>query len=534
MKSWNESQVFFVFDNEFCQNEEDDPKDAIIYFFPHETSDNVRCTLCCQLMGICRFMASCFAPVSLIRLQKGKFVIKTIDKYTLALKGNNDMPDKVLERQLAALTHLFMFYNKDFDTVFNIVNRNRHEFINYMTSIWSQLLNIAQHGGKNVSLTFDIISHLDMPQSAGLLFLQTSQLLQACQRFSGVYAGCLLCDRRVLFSQLSTSILNKLSFIWLKQRAPGEYLKVLYELPGGITLVKIYLTLNELHELELIRLNGTLSHNLNAEETTGTSTMSVSSSPLTAIESHGSYSASSEVTSLSQTSASATLSYADDSCRNSSSGAQLTNSTDQTSVSNTDDVQSELTQLQQHVLYIQQYNDTTLIIILDENAIKNPKTIYGLWKLCTETIMSLETDVKNCIDNATKKASESELSYFYIQYDKIWQKAQGNGLNTNETDRCSQLFSRCVQLLHEDFICEPQLYEITVKSEDIVVYGHSLGSRETYFCSLHPSAKPSTSSSPLTNCCKPSHGFPLHSDSTATVAAKAKRKLAKEQRLVLL
>lgn len=75
--------IVFVYDCEMCQHEEDDPQDAVVYFYPSWVSEQQRLALVGQLMGVSHFLNSVFSPPNIVALQTGKFAMKAMGRYTL-------------------------------------------------------------------------------------------------------------------------------------------------------------------------------------------------------------------------------------------------------------------------------------------------------------------------------------------------------------------------------------------------------------------------------------------------------------------
>lgn len=75
--------IVFVYDTERCQNEEDDPADAVLYFHPTWVSDTQKYSLCGQLMGTAHFLRETFGKAKIVSLQNGKFVLKEFGRFVL-------------------------------------------------------------------------------------------------------------------------------------------------------------------------------------------------------------------------------------------------------------------------------------------------------------------------------------------------------------------------------------------------------------------------------------------------------------------
>jgi hypothetical protein len=76
----NELQIVFIYDRLCCQKEEDDPKDAILYFHPKEIVEEKRIAICGQLMGITHFLHDTFSSPKILTLENGKFALRNFGK----------------------------------------------------------------------------------------------------------------------------------------------------------------------------------------------------------------------------------------------------------------------------------------------------------------------------------------------------------------------------------------------------------------------------------------------------------------------
>lgn len=75
--------IVFVYDTECCQEEADDPVDAVLYFHPSWVSDTQKLSLCGQIMGTAHFLRETFGKPKVIALQNGKFVLKEFGRFVL-------------------------------------------------------------------------------------------------------------------------------------------------------------------------------------------------------------------------------------------------------------------------------------------------------------------------------------------------------------------------------------------------------------------------------------------------------------------
>nr|CAD7405456.1 unnamed protein product [Timema cristinae] len=76
-----ELSIVFVYDPERCQQEEDDPQEAVMYFHPSWVNDQQRLALCGQLMGATQFFLTSFSCPRILSLDSGKFVLQQSGHY---------------------------------------------------------------------------------------------------------------------------------------------------------------------------------------------------------------------------------------------------------------------------------------------------------------------------------------------------------------------------------------------------------------------------------------------------------------------
>lgn len=98
--------IVFVYDTERCQNEEDDPADAVLYFHPTWVSDTQKYSLCGQLMGTAHFLRETFGRAKVISLQNGKFVLKEFGRFVLVSR----MKICLFAFQISHMRHIQPFF----------------------------------------------------------------------------------------------------------------------------------------------------------------------------------------------------------------------------------------------------------------------------------------------------------------------------------------------------------------------------------------------------------------------------------------
>jgi hypothetical protein len=95
----NELKIVFIYDRFSCRREEDDPKEAILYFHPSSISIEKRVAICGQLMGVTHFFSDTFKPPRILTLANGKFALRYFDdQYVLAIGCSSITSDWLLEK----------------------------------------------------------------------------------------------------------------------------------------------------------------------------------------------------------------------------------------------------------------------------------------------------------------------------------------------------------------------------------------------------------------------------------------------------
>ncbi|XP_054263823.1 uncharacterized protein LOC128987130 isoform X1 [Macrosteles quadrilineatus] len=226
--------IVFVYDCERCQREEDDPQDAVVYFYPSWVSEQQRHALCGQLIGVSQCLGSMFSSPNILALQTGKFAIKPIGRFILCVGTDRNIPDIVLDTRINTLFRLLRFYHKDFET---ISIKAESEFSEKLNQIFETYLPILQYS----SNIFGNITTFNLPKSASSVFLEAMQILQCFQDKEGVMGGALLYQNKVVASQLSAK-LTKLLVISdpYRIKLPGASVSTQFRLPVGVQLLTVF------------------------------------------------------------------------------------------------------------------------------------------------------------------------------------------------------------------------------------------------------------------------------------------------------
>ncbi|XP_055931535.1 uncharacterized protein LOC129961923 [Argiope bruennichi] len=234
--------LFFVYDTVYCKEDEDDPKDAIIYFFPVQASESHRYFLCCQLVGVAKFLKSAFSTPSIIVLDQGKFAFLWSGNYLLVLGANSDISSNVLKDQLSFLCGIFCFYHGSINNVLKACDNNRDEFLSRMELAWSRYITLSQCFGNVLQLSMNALPLKSYKKNSHVIAI-ANRLLHVCQLSSSVTAGCVFHNSRVLSTQFLPQLTNYLSLLSNTNAAAPvtNAIHVLRNLPPDVELKYVYL-----------------------------------------------------------------------------------------------------------------------------------------------------------------------------------------------------------------------------------------------------------------------------------------------------
>nr|CAD7266214.1 unnamed protein product [Timema shepardi] len=273
-----ELSIVFVYDPERCQQEEDDPQEAVMYFHPSWVNDQQRLALCGQLMGATQFFLTSFSCPRILSLDSGKFVLQQSGHYIVAVGTDHNIPDWVLEHRAATLHDLVRFYHQDLETIAVTAGSSETSFRDKLCHIFETFLPILQYAAN----LFGTIPSIRLPKlanalvvlsstaeneeidvrisSASNVFLEAIQILQCCQDSKGVLGGTLLYGNRVVATQLSSTLTKKLvSSDPHHIKSPAESISTPFHTPVGVQLLTVYLDEKEFSKLSQDALKARLA-----------------------------------------------------------------------------------------------------------------------------------------------------------------------------------------------------------------------------------------------------------------------------------
>nr|XP_055024234.1 Hermansky-Pudlak syndrome 4 protein isoform X3 [Misgurnus anguillicaudatus]XP_055024235.1 Hermansky-Pudlak syndrome 4 protein isoform X3 [Misgurnus anguillicaudatus] len=241
---------FFLYDSSKVQEEGDQTKDGIYYFYPEDTPADQQDLLCGQLAGVCRCVSELStSPVRLLRLRKSKYAVRMKDKFIWALSCVGNIPDVSVCDFLDQLINLFCFYNGPVRQSYQLYSKVE------LASRWAKYLCHLQGGSTELHNIFSCLKTVDSLNIDPLLLLKAALILQACQRCPLVLAGCILYRGRVVSTQMPPDLTVKVMVYETEtysqdHRVTANGLSSSVATPNSVTVTAhVFLTTTELHML---------------------------------------------------------------------------------------------------------------------------------------------------------------------------------------------------------------------------------------------------------------------------------------------
>ncbi|XP_072745778.1 uncharacterized protein Hps4 isoform X1 [Anoplolepis gracilipes] len=167
--------------------------------------------------------------------------------------------------------------------------------------------------------------------------------------------------------------------------------------------------------------------------------------------------------------------------------------------------------LEKTELFLCGYQNMVLVLLMENGTANNPDLIHSLWHTCVSTLGKLESRLQQCLEPLP--STENKELYSILNIDPQWDTVQRFGLwGVTELD--------IVSCLHDRFTQASNLTDITVRTEDTVVYGNQCGGVEVFY---QQAVAPSAFAV-----------LPTPADLMGIVALKAKRRLERDHGIVLL
>ncbi|KAH7956824.1 hypothetical protein HPB52_012822 [Rhipicephalus sanguineus] len=266
-----DDRMLLVYDRDLCTKEEDDPRDAIVFFHPVNMMLEQKCDLSCQLVGVVHFFNSCFDTPRAIELKKSKspcecltttsspavcglreFKIKHYQLAHVILGAPKSLANYVLQQQMDLVVRLLRFYHKGLADM-NEACSSGEPFGERVREFFNACLPVCCGPKDQLSNLFQAVPTLNLPEAASNVYAKGYTHLEELQKMPGVLASCVTFDERVLASQFTPEMTQLLLLAATsKERLAMEDVPVKYFIPPAVRLVNVYLEASWLKDLAVI------------------------------------------------------------------------------------------------------------------------------------------------------------------------------------------------------------------------------------------------------------------------------------------
>ncbi|XP_058803293.1 uncharacterized protein LOC131671110 isoform X2 [Phymastichus coffea] len=162
-------------------------------------------------------------------------------------------------------------------------------------------------------------------------------------------------------------------------------------------------------------------------------------------------------------------------------------------------------------LFLCGHQNMVMFLLMEDGTANDPELIHSLWETSISILGNLETHLQQCLEPLP--SNESKELYSVLSVDSDWDTIHRSGLwGVTELD--------VVSSLHDRFQRNKTLTDITVRTDDTVVYGNQCGNVEVFY---QQAVAPNTTG-----------GLPTPADLMGVVPLKAKRRLERDHAIVIL
>ena len=248
---WND--IFFIYDTQALESQEDDPALAVVAFYPRETSLELQVAVTGQLVGTASYLKAAFGGVLPTSVQLDKSVIALLpaaDRYLIGFSSAKHDVGTV-KRMLSSVLATFLFFHRDWE---HLEDLSRQQ----IDDIFAPILMHVRCADNLLRSAFDCIPTLSLPSDDWRLHGRVLELFQSCARRPGYLAGCIVYDGRVVYNEFINAHITAL--LTLNSRRPVHTSVVNNSaLPDSVQLCNCYVSHDTYASLSAIN-QGNRSH----------------------------------------------------------------------------------------------------------------------------------------------------------------------------------------------------------------------------------------------------------------------------------
>eukprot|EP00106_Octopus_bimaculoides_P020763 XP_014788205.1 PREDICTED: uncharacterized protein LOC106882148 [Octopus bimaculoides] len=155
-----------LYDMTVLKDEGDDPKNAILYYYPETIDETELCNIFGQLMGMIDIHENYLnSPPRSIYLYRGMYVFKHFKEYRLVLGSTQSQNESALLYQLQLLYEVFCLLQGNLkDVKKNITGRDHEDFLNKLKCVFDSYLPLCFQYDSVIEHSFRTIPSFKIPK----------------------------------------------------------------------------------------------------------------------------------------------------------------------------------------------------------------------------------------------------------------------------------------------------------------------------------------------------------------------------------
>ncbi|KAG5886850.1 hypothetical protein JTB14_017656 [Gonioctena quinquepunctata] len=252
-----ETLIVFVYDTVRREKNE-----ALIYFHPTWVSAEQKTALCGQIIGTLQCVQSLFCKPEVVSLRSGNFFIMEKGRYLFAVGTDRNIAGSLLEFKAKTLYSLLEFLHEDFEELAKICQKET--LSSKLCSIFDNYIKILVYARS----IFSQNTSLMLTKSSSNVFMDAIHVLDSCQELHHVLGGSMMYHNRVVATQLSSDLTNRLILIDpYRNKCSAEAVETTFNIPHGVQLLQVYISDKEYSKiLESSKRARDISQHINNED----------------------------------------------------------------------------------------------------------------------------------------------------------------------------------------------------------------------------------------------------------------------------